>query len=79
MLPLLRDLLASHKAAAHPTGPENLVFPSESGATRDPVNLRSRILEPTFKRADELLVGRGLVPCPRGSPPTSCATPSPRS
>jgi integrase len=66
MLPLLRDLLASHKAAAHPAGPEDLVFPSESGASRDPVNLRSRILEPTFKRADKLLVSRGLVPLPKG-------------
>jgi len=66
MLPLLRDLLASHKAAAHPASPEDFVFPSESGATRDPVNLRSRILEPVFKRADELLVSRGLVPLPKG-------------
>jgi integrase len=66
MLPLLRDLLASHKATAHSAGPEDLVFPSETGATRDPVNLRSRILEPTFKRADELLVSRGLVPLPKG-------------
>lgn len=66
MLPLLRDLLASHKATAHPAGPEDLVFPSESGASRDPENLRSRILAPTFKRADELLVSRGLIPLPEG-------------
>ena len=66
MLPLLRDLLASHKAAAHPGGPEDLVFPSETGTSRDPENLRSRILAPTFKRADELLVSRGLVPLPKG-------------
>ena len=66
MLPILRDLLASHKAGAHRAGPEDLVFPSASGARRDPDNLRSRILAATFKRADELLVGRGLVPLPRG-------------
>ncbi len=30
------------------------------------MNLRSRILEPTFKRADELLVKRGLIPLPKG-------------
>lgn len=66
MLPLLRDLLASHKAAAHPAGPEDLVFPSESGTGRDPGNLRSRVLAPTFKGADELLERRGLVPLPKG-------------
>lgn len=66
MLPILRDLLASHKARAHRAGPEGLVFPSASGSRRSPDNLRSRVLAATFERADGLLVGRGLVPLPRG-------------
>ena len=64
--PILRDVLAAHKAAAYRAGPEDLVFPTQTGGRRDPDNLRSRVLAAVLERADELLAERGLVPLPKG-------------
>ena len=64
--PILRDILAAHKAAAYRAGPDDLVFPTQTGGRRDPDNLRSRVLAAVLERADELLAERGLVPLPKG-------------
>ncbi len=64
--PILRDVLAAHKAAAYRAGSEDLVFPTQTGGRRDPDNLRSRVLAAVLERADELLAERGLVPLPKG-------------
>jgi integrase len=64
--PILRDVLAAHKAAAYRSGPEDLVFPTQTGGRRDPDNLRSRVLAAVLERANELLAERGLVPLPKG-------------
>ena len=69
MLPVLRDLLAAHKAAAYRARPNDLVFPTGTGGRRNPNNLRERILIPALARADELLEERGQVPLPRGVTP----------
>lgn len=66
MLPLLRDILAAHKASAYRSGRDDLVFPTGTGGRRDPDNLRGRILAPVIERANELLEERGHVPLPIG-------------
>lgn len=69
LLPLLRDELAAHKLDAQRGGPEALVFPSARGRARDKDNLRSRVLHPVARRADELLRVRGCPPLPVGLTP----------
>ena len=69
MLPILRDLLAAHKASAYRSGPDDLVFPTGTGGRRDKDNLRERVLAKVFERANELLEARGRVPLPRGLTP----------
>jgi integrase len=69
MLPILRDILAAHKAAAYRSGSDDLVFPSGTGGRRDKGNLRTRVLLDALKRADEILESRGLIPLPRGLTP----------
>jgi Phage integrase family len=69
MLPVLRDVLAAHKAQAPRTGSEHLVFPTETGGRRDKDNLRNRVLLKVFDRANELLEERGQVPLPKGLTP----------
>ena len=69
MLPILRDLLAEHKAKAYRSGPDDLVFPTATGGRRDKDNLRDRVLAPVFERANEILVERGRVPLPKGLTP----------
>jgi integrase len=63
---VLRDILAIHKARAYRSGPDDLVFPTGTGARRTKDNLRQRVLELAFERADEILVGRGMIPLPIG-------------
>lgn len=65
MLPVLRDILAAHKASAYRSGPDDRVFPTGTGGVRDKSNLRCRVMEPLFKRANALLEERGRVPLPR--------------
>jgi integrase len=66
ILPILRDILAAHKARAYRNGPDDLVFPTGTGARRDKDNLRHRVLGAVLERADELLIARGHVPLPIG-------------
>lgn len=69
MLPVLRDILATHKASAYRSGPDDLVFPTSTGGRRDKDNLRSRVLSKVFERANEVLEQRGRVPLPKGLTP----------
>jgi len=69
LLPILRDEVLDHKANSNPSGPDDLVFPTGTGGTRDKDNLRNRILAAAAKRADELLDDRGQTPLPRGLTP----------
>jgi integrase len=66
ILPILRDILAVHRAIAYRGDPDALVFPTLTGARRDADSLRTRVLAAVFERADELLGQRGLVPLPKG-------------
>jgi integrase len=69
LLPVLRDELATHKAAADRAGPDDVVFPTSTGGLRDKDNLRKRVLAPILLRADELLTERGDPPLPAGVTP----------
>lgn len=69
MLPVLRDILAAHKAAAYRSEPDDLVFPTATGGQRDKDSLRGRLLAATLARADEILKARGKVPLPKGVTP----------
>jgi integrase len=68
LLPVLRDVLAEHKAG-HRGGLDAPLFPTATGGHRDKDNLRKRVLEPVIRRADELLGERGQQPLPRGVTP----------
>jgi integrase len=68
LLPILRDELAAHKAAASPRVGD-LVFTTRTGAPRDRYNLRQRVLVPVVKRAGELLDAREAHPLPAGLSP----------
>jgi integrase len=66
MQPVLRDVLAAHKAAATSARPDDPVFTNGVGRRIDRDNLRNRVVKPAVARADELLEARGLVPIPKG-------------
>jgi integrase len=66
MQPVLRDVLAAHKASATATKPDDPVFTNGVGRRIDRDNLRNRVVKPAVAQADELLEARGLVPIPRG-------------
>ncbi len=67
MLPVLRDELASHKAAAGGASAANaLVFATANGTPRDKDNARERVIRPVVKRADEILEQRAQRPLPAG-------------
>jgi integrase len=68
LLPVLRDVLAEHKAA-HRGGLDVPLFATATGGHRDKDNIRKRVLEPVIARADELLAERGQHPLPRGVTP----------
>lgn len=69
LLPILRDELAAHKARAYRSGPDDLVFPTGTGGTRDKDNLRNRILAAAVDHADQLLQQRNQTPLPKGVTP----------
>ncbi len=50
-------------------GPDDLVFPTNTGGLRDKDNLRNRVLAATIARADELLAQQGHPPLPAGLTP----------
>jgi integrase len=64
--PLLRDLLAAHKAARYTGDPDGLVFPNTAGGARNKDTLRAGVLLDAFARTDEILERRGQIPLPRG-------------
>jgi integrase len=66
LFPILRKILAAHKVSAYRSGPDDLVFPTGTGAKRTKDNIRERILDLALERADEILVARGFVPLPAG-------------
>lgn len=68
LLPVLRDELATYKAAvtAHP---DRRVFATSTGAAMNPSNIRNRILAPSIERANTHLVKAGYVPLPDGLTP----------
>lgn len=63
--PVLRDILAAHKAAASRQSPDDLVFPNIDGGPRNKDTL-GRSLPAAFKRASEILIERDQIPLPRG-------------
>lgn len=65
MAPILRDILAAHKASAYRSDPDDLVFPTGTGGRREKDDVRCVLLD-VFARADELLAQRGHVPLPKG-------------
>ncbi len=69
LLPILRDELASHKAASKNTGPDRPVFVTSTGKPRDRHNLRQRVVAPLARKADELLAERDQPPLPTGLSP----------
>jgi integrase len=69
MLPLLHRILVVHKARSRNTGPDDYVFATDKGTQRDKDNIRNRVLAPVLAPADELLLGRGEVPLPKGLTP----------
>jgi integrase len=69
LLPLLRDELATHKANAYRSAPDDPVFPTGTGGHRDKDNLRNRILASAITRANELLAQREQAPLPTGLTP----------
>jgi len=69
LLPILRDELASLKAACDGSGPDEPVFVTSSGKRRDRHNLRQRVVAPLARKADELLAERDSHPLPAGLSP----------
>lgn len=64
LLPVLRDTLTALKEAREPA-PEDLVFPTATGAEQSPSNIRQRVLAPAVRRANEHLEAAGASPLPR--------------
>ena len=64
--PILRDVLATYKAANYRGRPDDVVFPNTDGGARNKDTLRRGVLVALFERADELLEARGQVPLPLG-------------
>ena len=69
MLPLLREILAEHKAASRNTGPADPVFTTSTGTPRSRHSLRQDVVEPVVARATKLAEERGLQPLPLGIAP----------
>jgi integrase len=71
LLPPLQEDLALHKASAPFGGPEEFVFPTESGRRQNASNVRNRVLAMSIARADEKLTASGAAPLPEGLTPHS--------
>ena len=68
LLPVFRDDLLALKAASGGR-PDDSVFVTSTGRTRDRHNLRQRVVAPIARKADELLAQRDERPLPRGLSP----------
>lgn len=64
--PILRDVLAAHKAANYSGDPDDNVFLNVTGGAFNKDTLRKGVLDALFARADELLRSRGSLPLPIG-------------
>jgi len=69
LLPALHDELATYKANAIRTGPDELVFASEGNTTMSDGNIRTRVLAPAITKANEALAATGEIPLPDGLTP----------
>jgi integrase len=69
MLPLLREILAEHKAASSHTGPEDPVFVTATGRPRSRHNLRQDVVDAALVHANRLVEEPGLRPLPLGITP----------
>lgn len=69
MLPLLREILAEHKAASGRTGPDDPILVTSGGKARDRHNLRQHVLAPAIARAEQILDERGEQPLLAGITP----------
>jgi integrase len=69
ILPVLHDILATHKVRPAAGDPDALAFPTGTGGIRDRSNLRERVLAEVLERADQLLRERGELPLPKGITP----------
>lgn len=70
-MPVLREELSAHKARATFAGPEEHVFPTETGGRQNPSNIRNRVLARAVERANENLGARDASPLPEGLTPRS--------
>ena len=71
LLPVLREELAVLKAGTRFGGPDDLVFPTESGGPQNPSNVRNRVMAAAGERANTNLAARGAAPLPEGVTPHS--------
>jgi len=71
LVPALREELSIHKAQTSFAGPNDFVFPTESGARQDRNNARRRIVVRSVERANENLAAAGRNPLPEGITPHS--------
>jgi integrase len=69
LLPLLRDELATHKAASTFTGPDDPVFATRQGKRIGKDNLRNRVFAAAVDRANANLTQAGRQPLPVGLTP----------
>lgn len=65
-IPVLRDVLAAHKAANYRGDPDEHVFLNVKGGPFNKDTLRKGVLVKAFEGADELLRSRGQMPLPVG-------------
>ncbi len=71
LLPALREELAAHKARTRFAGPDDFVFPTETGAESERNNVRRRVLFRAVERANANLLAAGRSPLPEGLTPHS--------
>lgn len=64
--PILRDVLATHKAVSYRGDPDEHVFRNSIGGALNKDTLRRGVIEKVFERGDELLRSRGQKPLPAG-------------
>jgi integrase len=69
LLPALRERLTDHRLD-YPGPPSAPAFPTRNGTAQHPDNIRSRILEPIRRRANELLQAEGRLPIGHMTPHT---------
>jgi integrase len=71
LLSALREELAAHRAKTRFGGPDDFVFPTETGAESERNNVRRRVLFRSVERANANLLAAGHSPLPKGLTPHS--------